>query len=442
MASPTDCALVSLRKQSSLSAIAPAVAGWPRSAALAVAFLVVVIFDVVLAGHVVGSGLPVDFTVYRLGAAAVLHGLPVYAVVEPVTGLGFTYPVFAAALFTPLAVLPPVVGFGLVLMVNTALYAAVWMMVRTALPLSSRAAPALFTLGWLSEPVASTLANGQVNLLVAALVLVDVTVLRARRGQGIATGLATGLKLTPALFVLMLAGTRQWRAMAMAVGSFLATVVVGALLAPQESWWYWTGGLLCFGRVGAESALGNLSLVGLVARAVGHPQVPIAVTVMIGVLSVAGCLPLLRRLHHRRLYLTGVAACGVLSVLITPISWSHHWIWLPLLALCAWRGASGRAWATAVALVGAVDARWLTVMLGGPPWHHGWPAQLMATSFAALAAALLLAGAHRLRNSGPIGDLSPGQWVSNRNQGKGIASVEAAPAAYQRPGLQELPPRF
>jgi hypothetical protein len=48
----------------------------------------------------------------------------------------------------------------------------------------------------LSEPVASTLANGQVNLLIAALVLADAALLRGRRGHGIATGLATGIKLT------------------------------------------------------------------------------------------------------------------------------------------------------------------------------------------------------------------------------------------------------
>jgi alpha-1,2-mannosyltransferase len=47
----------------------------------------------------------------------------------------------------------------------------------------------------------------------------------------------------------------------------------------------------------------------------------------------------------------------VLAVLITPISWSHHWIWLPLLALCAWRCASTQSWLAAVVVVLAVDAR-------------------------------------------------------------------------------------
>jgi hypothetical protein len=63
------------------------------------------------------------------------------------------------------------------------------------------------------------------------------------------------------LFVLVLVGTRQWRAAAMAVLTFAATVAVGVVLAPGPSWWYWSGGLLRIGRVGVESALGNLSLV-------------------------------------------------------------------------------------------------------------------------------------------------------------------------------------
>jgi hypothetical protein len=112
---------------------------------------------------------------------------------------------------------------------------------------------------------------------------------------------------------------------------------------------------------------------------------------------VAGCLPLLRQLHRRGLYLTGAAACGVLAVLITPISWSHHWICLPLLGLCAWRCASGWAWAAAVALVVAVDARWLATIITSPGWQHTWQAHAWADSFAVLAATLLVAGTYRLR---------------------------------------------
>lgn len=408
MEDPTDSAPVSLSYRLPLSAVRPTGAGWPRWVALVLAALVVGVFDVTLAWHVMQAGVPVDFTVYRLGAAALRHGVPLYGVSEPVTDLGFTYPVFAAGLFTPLTLFSPVVGFVLVLGVNTALWCTTWMMVCTALPLSPSASPVLFTLGWLAEPVASTLANGQVNMLVAALVLVDVTVLRGRQGHGIATGLATGIKLTPALFVFMLAGTRQWRAMASAIGGFAATVMVGAVLAPRESWWYWTGGLLHIDRVGTESALGNQSLVGLAARAIGHPEVPIAFTITLGALTVSGCLPLLCRLHRHGLHLTAAAACGVLAVLITPISWSHHWIWLPLLGLCAWRSSTRRAWAVAVALVIAIDARWLATTLGSPPCQHGWPAQLLATSFTALAAVLLLAGAHRLRQRGATGGLPQG----------------------------------
>jgi hypothetical protein len=76
--------------------------------------------------------------------------------------------------------------------------------------------------------------------------------------------------------------------------------------------------------------------------------------------------------------------------------------------LCAWRSSTRRAWAAAVALVIAIDARWLATTLGSPPWQHGWPAQLLATSFTALAAVLLLAGAHRLRQRGATGGLPQG----------------------------------
>src|SRR5262245_32703450 len=47
----------------------------------------------------------IDLGVYRAGASAVLHGTDPYSVAGPF-GLPFTYPIFAAVVFVPFALLP------------------------------------------------------------------------------------------------------------------------------------------------------------------------------------------------------------------------------------------------------------------------------------------------------------------------------------------------
>ena len=86
-------------------------------------------------------------------------------------------------------------------------------------------------------PVAYTLHLGEVNLILAALIGADL--LRPPRGsggssapdgawwQGIGTGLAAGIKLTPLIFVVYLLLTRRIRAAVTAAVTFAATVGAG-----------------------------------------------------------------------------------------------------------------------------------------------------------------------------------------------------------------------
>ncbi len=100
------------------------------------------------------------------------------------------------------------------------------------------------------EPTRETLGYGQVNLLLFALIMADLVALRwrSRRGTttarsgdgpllrfvysgawaGVGIGLATAVKLTPALFILYLMITRQWRVAVTAVGTTIG-VTLGSL---------------------------------------------------------------------------------------------------------------------------------------------------------------------------------------------------------------------
>ena len=72
----------------------------------------------------------------------------------------------------------------------------------------------------LLEPVRSTLAYGQVNIVLMALVALDCLTAEPRWPRGALTGLAAALKLTPAAFVLFFLLRRDYRAAATAGVSF------------------------------------------------------------------------------------------------------------------------------------------------------------------------------------------------------------------------------
>ena len=69
---------------------------------------------------------------------------------------------------------------------------------------------------WL-EPVWTTLRYGQIDLLIGALVLYDLSRPDSSRWKGAGIGLAMALKLTPAIFALYLLLSRRYRAAAVSV---------------------------------------------------------------------------------------------------------------------------------------------------------------------------------------------------------------------------------
>ena len=78
--------------------------------------------------------------------------------------------------------------------------------------------------------------------------------------------------------------------------------------------------------------------------------------------------------HRRGQRLAGLACCGLTGVLVSPISWTHHWVWvIPLLvamAATAWRRRSP-VWAlAAVALFTAFSG------LDPMPWPGRHPSLL------------------------------------------------------------------
>jgi hypothetical protein len=237
-----------------------------------------------------------------------------------------------------------------------------WFIVALAVP--------LFTA---IEPVRETLGYGQVNLLLFALVMADLVALRWRaRGQtpsgswayrlwrsgawaGVGIGLATAIKLTPALFILYFVVTRQWRAAMTAVGTALAVTVGTFFVAGRESVTYWGNVIWHTERIGAADMTPNQSLAGVLARIYDSIETPGLMWLAFSLLILAVGLSRASAAHADGDELTAFTLVGLTANIISPISWSHHLVFvIPAIIVLADAALRRRAASRALVARGGV----------------------------------------------------------------------------------------
>ena len=309
----------------------------------------------------------------------------------------FTYTPLAAWVITPLTWMS-YQSATVLLIVATPLCAAVtaYAVLRQlgVEPQMARAlAPWLTLIGVIAlEPFPKTMEYAQVNAILMALVAVDLFLVPERSGwRGALSGLAAAIKLTPAVAILVLLARREWRAAATMAGSAVGLTLLAALAAPAESWEFFTSAMWDPGRAGFADYSGNQNLKGAIAR--GLPESTWNLTwALCSLLAVVAAWFLCRRLDRLRgaggatgglgqddgLVLSlQISVVMVLGLLISPISWSHHWVWcLPVLmsvVAATWRWRS-----TALGVAGA--AGFLVFVLAMQWWfpeqnhvEQNWP---------------------------------------------------------------------
>ncbi|WP_235506817.1 glycosyltransferase 87 family protein [Terrabacter sp. Root181] len=266
----------------------------------------------------------VDLTDFYYGGVSVLDGVDIYASRPGV--LAFNYPPFAAVAFVPLAA----IGLSASKIAFTAAtliaYSVCLIAVRKAVGARWDITILLGAAGLALEPVVRTLVLGQIGVILMALVLADCFLMPARF-RGLLVGIAAGIKLTPALFVVYFLLRRDWRAAAIAPAAGAATVAVGWLAAPASSQGYWLGGFDKFDRFGdlAFSPV-NQSVRSFVSRAAPEaaPAVMWAAIAAAAVLALAAAVLQARRDHWAGV---GLSLAGA-TLLLSPISWTHHWVWV------------------------------------------------------------------------------------------------------------------
>ena len=322
-----------------------------------------------------------DLGIYRDGGLIARHAYhfrsgratPLYDWVSPGGGNPFTYPPFAAGIFALLSYLPlGVLQWAMTLASIAALGASVWLALTGAgLPRGRTAAGvalAVTAVALWTQPVQSNLSLGQVNVLLMAAIIADLRPAAAgRKRAGLLTGIAAGIKLTPLVFIPYLLVTRRFRQAGVAAGAFAATVAVAFAPLPGASAMYWGGGL--FARAnGSPSAnmafyfasAWNQSLRGVLSRLLLHAQLATGPWLLAAALTALAGLLAAAWLHADGYPMLGVLACALTGLLISPVSWLHHWVWvapwlaaLTALAIQA-RGAATRTWMAWAAAAGLV----------------------------------------------------------------------------------------
>jgi alpha-1,2-mannosyltransferase len=326
-----------------------------------------------------------DLRVYLAAGRTVARAPAMLYTWPMIEGFQFTYTPFAALVFAawdrvPWPVLPWLVTAASV----AALGLAAWLTFgglgwagrrRVAGTLAVTAA------GLWTEPVQRALHLGQVELLLMALVIGDLCLHGRRWWQGAGIGLAAGIKLVPLIFVPYLVLTRRFRQAATAAATFAALAGTGFAALPRASWQWWLGpDFLRAGRTGFVGFLANQSLRGMFTRLSGSLGGGLWWwAAAAGLAGLAG-LVTAARLHRAGRPVHGWLTCALTGLLVSPVSWDHHWVWLvPALAVltdAAVRATGAARWgwlAGAVALAGVFGA-WPLLGRPGPlvPWGLIW----------------------------------------------------------------------
>lgn len=353
----------------------------------------------------VGVKYRLDLDVYRLGGTLFREGTTLYGSMPP-TSIGkqlpFTYPPLSAMLFSPLSFVSLDTAALIVTALSVlALVATAWLTLRS-LGFCTRetllwGSLAVLAIAFALEPVYSTFDYGQINIILMALVSIDILAKKPWLPRGILIGLAAAIKLTPAVFVLFFLVRKDFRAAVITGVGFLVASGIAFVASFGDSAKYWTVVLANSSRIGNPGYPANQSVTGMLTR-LGVDE-SVRALIWLG-LIVAFASVIAYAMWRALLAGEPAIALGLnalLGLAASPVSWSHHWVWtVPLLlalAVAAYRRRS-------IALGGLTTAGLLILYLA-PHWELGasrwsglgWPLrdQVLASSYVWWALAVAVA---------------------------------------------------
>ena len=301
----------------------------------------------------------------------------------------FTYPPFGAWALSPLTWFDYEIAAPLMIMAIALQTAVIVALVGRSLGCSWGSAFAIAP--WAAilvqqclEPFNQSVGFAQVNTAMMALVMIDVAAPPSWKGRGVASGLAAAIKLTPAIAILIFLLRRQWRSAITMVATSLTVTLLSWIISPSESARFFFDAMWDPQRAGDAYYAGNQNLKGFVARALPENAWSITWAIAVVLALVAAvwlCLriqaaatsvvtsrsasddvasgllntaapaapagdatetaasdavaapsavatsPASPALPENLATLLTAAVIMTLGLLVSPITWSHHWVW-------------------------------------------------------------------------------------------------------------------
>jgi alpha-1,2-mannosyltransferase len=325
----------------------------------------------------------VDFGVYHAGGSHAFDGL-LYKF--DIAGAKFTYPPFSALMFSPWAHLPVGLAKGVWALGS---YVALWFLVglivkRYGSPWFANykyAQIIVFVGAATSNPIRDGLALGQIDVFLALLVIADLCGALPFLPRGILIGIAATIKLTPLFLIAYLLVVRRIRPALVAVATFASLTAMTFVVLPKESTIYWLDRYFVNMNHFGVDGISNQSINGMLARYFGPMSTHMVWYVPLAMIVGALVLWTAHEVNASRPWL-GEAIAVAAIVALSPVSWTHHWIYVLPLVVAGFRlGADPRYRSVLVATV------LLSVSLMiGPFWfvatrfHHSSLALIVASS--------------------------------------------------------------
>jgi alpha-1,2-mannosyltransferase len=394
----------------------------------------------------------VDFDVYLMGAKQVFTG-HLYTSYLVFPRLPFTYPPISTLLFIPFTLMSRVGAQVTWAALSTILLVGfLYCSLGTVRPSWRRPDLVLWSLlltlpAMLLNPIGMTFSFGQINILLALLVLTDLTKNHfvkkhaVQIPQGVMTGIAAALKLTPLIFVPFLFATKQIRAGCVALITFSICGLVMLIATPSETWSYWTKYVFDAHRVGGVVYISNQSLRSTIYR-FSHGHAPESLLVVLVLLVGSIGLSTAVWAYRSSSALLGILLCAVTGLLVSPITWAHHLVWIvPIvlwLALAPDRPAFGRIWAILAAGWFWSAAIWRVPHGSGVELHDSFTQLLIGNSYTIAMVvfvggmAVMLTLRHQRTSDAPDALMGPGGGQLHVS-GRTDPLQTTTPAAITRP---------
>lgn len=395
----------------------------------------VIIATIATAVQVLMTDFPIDMVIYREGVKAFMAGGEVYS--QPMMAgdiaLPFIYPPFGALVMVPLAGdwFSDAMAGDIMITLSNLLIGLIVLLLAFALnkqrttPFVSSDVISVAALIWgivlIFEPVRLNNGFAQINIIIMVLVALDLIPRKRLKWlpQGWLIGVAAAIKITPLAMLLYFLLRKEIKPIITAGVSAVIATLIAAAIRWDVAWEYFSTKLLSMGSggdFGVETAYqSNSSLKGALERLFTSKEamesassITNIIWLCLAIITVVLGGWLMVVLMKRGLNIEAWLINSFIMLLISPVSWSHHWVWLAIaLPVLLYRAITWRHlnWFSGVLI--SILGLWSVLVLTLPPkWYWGdginvWEFNLIMkfvmNDFVWLSALTMLALAYMLR---------------------------------------------